>query len=115
MIYNITPVPAPRMTKADAWRKRPCVLRYFNFKDDVKKAYVKIPHSGAHIIFHIPMPQSWGRAKKEKHNDRPHKSRPDVDNLYKALSDAIYNNDSCIWDVRISKVWSYTGKIEIRG
>ena len=35
--YKIKPVPKPRMTQRDAWDKRPCVLRYRAFKDEVRK------------------------------------------------------------------------------
>lgn len=35
--YPLTPVPKPRMTKSDAWRKRPCVMRYWAFKDKVRE------------------------------------------------------------------------------
>ncbi|HHE6457291.1 TPA: RusA family crossover junction endodeoxyribonuclease, partial [Proteus mirabilis] len=32
-VFNIEPVPKPRMTQADKWKKRPPVLKYFAFKD----------------------------------------------------------------------------------
>ena len=43
-----------------------------------------------------------------------HEDKPDLDNLLKALGDALYDNDSCIWDVRITKIWGYEGKIVIK-
>jgi Holliday junction resolvase RusA-like endonuclease len=75
---------------------------------------VPLPEAGAHIVFHIPMPRSWSKKKRSVMNGQPHKQRPDADNLFKALADAIYGEDSHIHDVRISKVWSETGRIEIR-
>ena len=29
---KITPVSKPRMTRADTWKKRPCVLKYWAYK-----------------------------------------------------------------------------------
>jgi len=45
MIYNINPVPKPRMTQSDKWKKRPPVLRYFAFKDECRIHDVEIPES----------------------------------------------------------------------
>lgn len=73
-----------------------------------------MPESGAHIIFYIPMPRSWSKKKRNEMNGKPHRQRPDTDNLFKALADAIYGDDSHIHDVRISKVWSEKGRIAIR-
>ncbi len=47
-------------------------------------------------------------------NDQPHQSRPDKDNLEKAVQDALCKEDNYIWDSRVTKVWSQTPGIEIR-
>lgn len=112
MYYPITPVPAPRMTRADRWKKRPCVLRYFAFKDEVRLRKVTL-ESGHEITFHLPMPNSWSAKKKATMNGRPHKQKPDIDNLYKALSDSIYEDDSHISSISIKKRWAYEGGITI--
>lgn len=112
MIYAITPVPAPRMTQADKWQKRACVMRYFNFKDEVKKANIIIPES-PFITFYIPMPPSWKEKKREKMVNQPHLQTPDIDNLTKALLDSVYKNDSHIWDIRARKLWGRDGCIHI--
>ena len=54
--YDITPVPAPRMTRSDRWKKRPCVLRYFAFRDEVKAHKISVEPFGAHVKFYMPMP-----------------------------------------------------------
>ena len=113
MIYPITPVPKPRQTQSDKWKQRPSVMRYRAFADEVRLRRVKLPEESARVVFHIPMPKSWSKKKKDFHNHRPHLQKPDVDNLFKALADAIYSDDSHIWDVRITKLWSETGMIEI--
>ena len=46
---------------------------------------------------------------------QPKLTVPDVDNYVKALLDAVYDNDSEVWDFRGVKVWSDMGYIEIWG
>ena len=50
-VYHITPVPKPRMTQADRWRKRPCVVRYFAFCDECQKHPEMVPQPGDTVIF----------------------------------------------------------------
>lgn len=109
--YPITPVPKPRMTKLDKWKKRDCVMRYWEFKDEVKRHKVVFPEYKAHVTFHMPMPKSWSKKKKLNLDGQGHKSTPDLDNLLKALFDALFINDSHLWDYRATKVWAYTGAI----
>lgn len=113
MEYLITPVPKPRMTQRDKWLKRPCVLEYWRFRDQCRSRRLKLPCEGAHITFILPMPGSWSQKKKIEMEGKKHESNPDVDNLLKGLADAVYKNDSCIWDIRITKIWGYEGKIVI--
>ena len=113
-IYNIKPCPKPRMTRSDKWRKRACVLRYFDFCDKVREAGVDLPESGASIIFTLPMPKSWTKAKREKMMGKPHQQTPDLDNLVKALSDAVHTEDKQIWNYgSLTKVWGLVGFITI--
>ncbi len=102
------------MTKKDRWSKRPEVLRYRAFCDECRLKGVHLPVAGAHIIFICEMPKSWTKKKKLTMVGKPHTQKPDVDNFCKALLDALYKNDSKIWDLRITKVWGYEGQIEIK-
>lgn len=108
MIYGITPIPKPRMTRADKWKKRPCVQKYWDFKDEVRRLNIDLPESGAHVIFYLPIPKNG-----IKRLGKPHQQKPDCDNLLKALMDAIYDDDAHIYDIRVSKFWSEKGYIEI--
>jgi len=112
-VYPITPMGKPRMTASDKWKKRPCVVRYREFKDEVRRHRVTLEDSCCHIVFVLPMPQSWSGKRKAENFFSPHKSRPDKDNLEKALFDALFSEDSHIWDGRASKVWGYEGSILI--
>lgn len=111
--YPITPVPAPRQVKSDLWKPRPMVLRYRAFKDEVRDHGVDLPDNSS-VIFTLPMPQSWPKKKKQEHAGQPHKKRPDIDNLFKALADAIHEEDSHLSNIHMIKRWGYTGSIEVR-
>jgi len=115
MEYQITPIPKPRMTQRDKWLKpsRKVVAKYRNFCRHCKLERVILPSYGAKIIFILPMPDSWSKKKKDSTNGKAHMNKPDLDNLLKALSDAIYGDDSGIWDVHVTKRWGREGKIII--
>lgn len=112
-VYHINPIGKPRMVRSDAWKKRDCVQRYWAFKDLVKKHKISIPDSGAHIKFYIPMPVSWSKKRKGTLNGLPHRGKPDIDNLLKALMDAVFEDDSHIYNIQASKYLSYEGMIII--
>ena len=110
---KINPVPKPRMTKSDRWKKRPCVVRYWDFKDKLKEACKDIDIGDTlSVSFHIPTPKSWSKKKAAEMHLKPHKSKPDLDNLVKALQDALLDEDSHIWKYKnVEKVWDNEGKI----
>ena len=113
MTYKIVSVPKPRMTQRDKWAKRPAVVRYRAFCDEVRALGVNVKESGSEVVFVIPMPKSWSKKKKAEMIDEPHQQRPDLDNLLKALLDAIYDEDCTVWNIKASKIWGETGPIEI--
>lgn len=112
-VYLIDPMGAPRMTQRDRWKKRPVVERYHAFRDAVRHNRVRIPEAGAHITFVIPMPDSWSKARRKANIWQPHQQRPDVDNLAKALLDAVYAEDCRVHDLRVSKIWGDYGMIVV--
>ena len=114
MIYSITPVPKPRQTRSDKWKKRPAVLRYRSFADEIRLRFPQdFDINGSRITFHMPMPKSWSKKKKAEMVGRPHQQRPDIDNLAKSLLDALYGDDSHIWNISLVKKWAVEGSIEI--
>lgn len=114
VIYKITPCPKPRMTRRDKWAKRPSVMKYREFKDCVREAKVHLPPFGAHVVFVMPMPESWSAKKKDEMLGQPHVQKPDLDNLIKALGDATYEDDSKIYNISATKTWGRTGSIIIK-
>lgn len=111
MRYPIEPCPKPRMTRRDKWKKRPCVMKYRAFKDKCALYRVQLPQPCL-VIFHIPMPKSWG-GYRSAHVGEPHQRRPDIDNLLKGLMDAVLKRDEKIWNVRTEKRWAMEGAIEV--
>lgn len=114
IVYDITPIPKPRMTQRDRWKKRPCVVRYHQFKDDIRASGLTVSTSGCQLLFVMPMPKSWSKQKKEVYENQPHEQKPDIDNLLKAVLDSLFDDDSCVWDIRATKVWGREGKIKVR-
>ncbi len=112
--YAIKPVAKPRMTRSDKWKKRPCVMRYRNFCDQVRFAGITLPDFGYHVIFVLPMPKSWSEKKKKAMDGQRHQQVPDKDNLEKGLLDCLFKDDSHIWDGRVSKIWGREGQIIIK-
>lgn len=101
------------MTQRDKWKKRPCVLRFFAFRDEVKRSGMIVNNYDG-IVFHVQMPKSWSNKKKIEMDGEPHIVKPDVDNLLKSLLDSVFEDDSHIHSLSLlQKRWSFEGKIDI--
>lgn len=87
-------------------------MRYFAFRDEVKLRGVELPDC-SHVTFIIPMPDSWSEKKKLSMDGKPHRQKPDYDNLAKALGDAVYGEDCQLHDIRNTKIWGRVGGIQI--
>ena len=120
LVWDIDPIPKPRMTQRDKWLKpmRKPVRQYFFYKTalislSIKHKYVLT--NPLSIIFVIVMPKSWSKKKRERMNFQPHESKPDLDNLLKGFKDALCENDSFVHTYdQIKKVWGDRGQIIIR-
>lgn len=110
--YPISPVAAPRQCRSDRWAPSPQVLRYRAFKDEVRLHQVSITAQCA-VSFYIPMPPSWSDKKRAEYLGKPHQQKPDIDNLLKALFDAVFEDDAHIWSVDAEKRWGLVGSIVI--
>lgn len=112
MKYDIAPHTKPRMVKSDSWKKRPCVLAYWAFKDECRELGMEIP-SKVRLIFNIPVPPSVKGAKRVARLAERHQMTPDVDNLIKGVFDAVLDDDAHIDEVYATKKWAEVGSIEI--
>lgn len=102
------PVPAPRQSRRDIWKPRPCVVRYRAFRDRVREQLPKtLPSDPSHLclVIWLPLPKSWSKKKKAAMKGEPHRSKPDSDNLAKAAKDALWDQDSGIWCESTRKFW----------
>lgn len=116
--FPVDPMGKPRMTQSDKWKKRKVTDRYWELKAQMRQIAegynFTLPESNYHMIFHIPMPDSWPKKKKLEMDGQPHKQKPDKDNLEKGVLDALCKEDSYVWDGRVSKYWAFKGKIVIK-
>jgi Holliday junction resolvase RusA-like endonuclease len=114
VILNITPQTHVRATQGDkVFFRIPRELlrppglkrllrleRYNQYKIDLlaeaKEKHFDFPSQGAAICFFIPVPRSWSMKKKKMHHGFLHQSKPDLDNLLKALGDSLIMEDKYI-------------------
>lgn len=133
IILNINPQTHVRATQGDSIffripreKLRPSGLsrlkrleRYNTYKVELgaeakRKGFV-FPPVGASITFFVPVPPSWSKKKKKLYHGTFHQSKPDLDNLLKALMDSLMAEDKQIAHIELSKRWVdfETGWIEI--
>lgn len=109
---DVVPVPKPRMTQADRWKKRPCVSRYRAYCDLLRLRRIRVPHA-YRFEFVLPMPASWSEATKAAMDGQPHLVRPDTSNLIKAVEDALVPRDERLHTVEATKVWGRAGRLRV--
>lgn len=100
------------MTQSDKWRRRPCVVKYHEFKDFMRLQALSsnfILPDEFRVTFGIPFPRSFSKSKQESLVGKPcqlvHKTG-DVDNYVKALMDALRQEDNSVWHVDMRKIWA---------
>jgi len=111
---DVVPMGAPRMSRSDAWKKRPVILRYFDFKDTVREACRKNGYTlqgSVGLVFHIPVSPSWSHKKRMSMIGQPHTQKPDVDNLVKSFFDSFDGGDQHVHTLTATKVWALKGAI----
>jgi Holliday junction resolvase RusA-like endonuclease len=85
--------------------------RYNDYKRRLREEAAEkgfyMPDAGMQITFYIPVPPSWRPGKKKKFHLQPHLSKPDADNLEKAMIDGLRPQQDCsIWHTNgIKKLW----------
>ena len=113
--FAVTPIGKPRMTQRDTWKKRPPVVRYHAFKDELRLLVNRTPNlprilasgevDSLSWTAYMPIPPSWSKRKKAQFAGMLHRAKPDRDNIDKALLDALFNDDSGIASGLIEKRW----------
>jgi len=107
--FDVVPVAKPRMTQQDKWKKRPCVMKYWDFKEEMlclaQQMKFTLPDQFL-IVYYIPLFASYSKKRREKLRGKPHKAKPDIDNLNKAVLDAFMIEDASVWSHWSRKYWA---------
>lgn len=106
-VIHGAPMGKPRMTQRDKWQKRPAVVRYRAWCDAARASLPDRPKTPSHAAFvaFLPIPGSWSKAKKAEMKNQPHRQKPDLDNITKAVFDALFREDSVIHAAMCEKRW----------
>jgi Holliday junction resolvase RusA-like endonuclease len=105
------------MTRSDKWKKRPAVVKYWEFKDIIVqkcKEYNFELGNNYKITYTIEMPESWSKKKKDSMFNQPHQAKPDLDNLNKSINDCLKENDQSVYHTDAYKFWGYYNSIQIQ-
>lgn len=111
---NIDPMGKPRILRGEQSKT---AAKWRSWKQAIQLLMGKceIPTQNFHLVFYLPMPKSWSKIKKAKLVNCPHQQKPDLDNLVKAVFDALYPDSDCqFWHFEATKLWAEQGRIEIR-
>lgn len=116
MLYMGSIMGKVRMTRQDAWKKRPCVMKYWEFKDRIveqAKEQNFVLGNEISLQFMIEMPKSWSKKKQELMLGKPHQNKPDIDNMVKSVMDCLLKDDSKVYSVFAEKYWRVNSCIYI--
>lgn len=109
------------MTQRDRWKKRPCVERYHAWADkvreEVRKQIGSIPDPATILAlnwtaYFVP-PASWSKKRRDAALGERHRTKPDRDNIDKAILDVLFKDDSAISDGTIKKRYDWIPRLEI--
>jgi len=72
----------------------------------------------AELVFYMPIPKSVSKkARAAMEQGQAHTKKPDLDNMAKAVLDALnglaYTDDSHIYDLKVSKIYSERPRTEV--
>lgn len=117
MSIQIDPMTYRRMTYRGKWQEKN--KKYHEYMQEVSDSAREQGFelaSSVEIQFQIPVRKSWSKKKQKEMIGKPQQVAPDLDNLVKAVLDALcYKkcNDSFVHTIKARKRWARTGKITI--
>ena len=111
------PIGAPRQTQRDKWKQRPCVVAYRDWKDFARQCAGELPPADQVLAlswtaYFIP-PESWSKKKRAAAIGTLHRSKPDRDNIDKAVLDALFAQDAAIAAGMICKRWDWVERLDV--
>lgn len=85
-------------------------MRYRSFADEVRKAFnrtQKFPGAPLSLSWraYFEMPASWSKKRKAEMAGRPHRQKPDRDNVDKAILDSLFDDDAGVAFGTTAKYW----------
>lgn len=85
----------PRMTRRDKWKKRPSVVKYREFCDNLRLYCTNLPSDPHYLewVAYFPIPASLSKKKSLELVNQLHRTKPDRDNIDKAIMDALFDQD----------------------
>ena len=121
VVRIVIPGPAigkPRMTQRDKWKKRPCVMRYRDWCDRVRAGVgntLPAVEDVAELNWtaYFQPPKSWSKTRRLEAMGQRHRSKPDRDNIDKAILDCLFVRDEYIADGRTRKRWDWRARLEV--
>lgn len=112
------PLGKPRMTQRDKWKKRPNVVRYREWCDRIHEAVgdsLPAAEQVAEVNWtaYFEPPKSWPKRRRVAAMGTRHRSKPDRDNIDKAVLDCLFEHDERIPDGTLRKRWDWMARLEI--
>lgn len=112
---------APRQTQRDRWKKRPVVVKYHAWRDHlrlcVRQQIGSLPPAEKVVKFNMlavfEPPPSWSQKKRAASIGQLHRQKPDIDNVFKAAGDTLFDEDCAIACGTFKKVWGNQAKLII--
>jgi len=108
----------PRMTQRDKWKQRPEVVRYRQWCDRVRAAVGDLLPAAERVAevnwtAYFEPPPSWSKNRRVAAIGQRHRSKPDRDNIDKALLDCLFRRDERIADGTLRKRWDWNARLEV--
>ena len=117
MVIDIEPMTYRRMTYRGKWQEKN--KKYHEYMKEVQDHADEVGFvlaSSVEINFIIPVRKSWSKKKQKEMLGLPQQVAPDLDNLVKAVIDALcYKrcNDSFVHTIKARKRWGKKGRITV--
>lgn len=103
---------AVRTSRKDKWEPRPAVQRYYAWRDALR-AYLGVTRATPWTDCDEVIIVAHFKTKAQTLWGLPHKEKPDIDNIYKAVTDALFPEDCGIWHDDTRKLWGPENVLEL--
>jgi Holliday junction resolvase RusA-like endonuclease len=106
---------AVRQTQADRWKQRPAVLAYRAWCDLARACAGVVPPAECveeiRITAYYVPPESWSKRQRAAAIGGKMRTKPDWDNIGKAVCDALWKQDEALGDAVVKRRWDWTARL----